>query len=272
MWMNLGLGLGQSGASMMAGQYVSHFKQAGQAASNVAQSAAMGVVGAVAKGLGAVAAVGGAIRSIAGAVVSNQIFDEKAKRIETDRKFAFQDIAYRGLQIDLRHRDVQEDSIRQLNKLANVYNKGVINDLDAIEEFNKENALGNINLTVFTPSKEQLHLLTNLKEEYGVDCDIPNAVIHIGEGMSGDVIRFSHLSNTGIKGLSNDSEREYLMSILEMGIKVVDTCRGDSRRRTRRELYACANIYELTKQIEDHRILSENTGQINAELRDEISR
>lgn len=210
-------------------------------------------------------------KTVSDTVISNQIFDERAKRIETDRKFAFKDLAFKSLQIDLRHRDTQEDSIRQLNKLANVYNKGIINDIDIIEEFNKENELENINLTVFTPNKEQLKVLVALKEEYGVDCDIPDAIIHIYEGMGEDVIRFNHLSAEGIRGLTNTVEREYLMSALEMGVKVVDMCKStESYRHGGRGLYVCANIYELHNQIENHRILSDDAGRINAELRDEI--
>lgn len=261
---------------MAAGQYLMDYKRgqltAGKGANAAAKLESLQHIGSVVQGISAFKAVGGAIRSIGQAVVANQIFDERAKRIETDRKFAFKDIAFRSLQIDLRHRDVQEDSIRQLNKLANVYNRGVINDLDAIEEFNKENELENINLTVFTPNKEQLKVLVALKEEYGVDCDIPNAIIRIQEGMSPDVIRFNHLSAEGIRGITNTAEREYLMSVLEMGVRVVDTClRKDGYRREPRELYVCTNIYELNNQIENHRIMSDDAGRINADLRDEIS-
>lgn len=214
----------------------------------------------------------GMARTVANAVIANQVFDERAKRIETDRKFAFKDLAFKSLQIDLRHRDTQEDSIRQLNKLANVYSKGVINDIDVIEEFNKENELENINLTVFTPNKEQLKVLVALKEEYGVDCDIPDAIVRIYEGMGEDVIRFNHLSNEGIRGITNTVEREYLMSTLEMGVKVVDICKNvESYRHGGKGLYVCANIYELNNQIENHRILSDDAGRISADLRDEIS-
>lgn len=279
MWMNLGLGLGQSSASVMGGQYLMHYKQHGKLSAlgggaDVADKvASIRHLGAAVSAISAFKAVGSAAKSISNAVVSNMIFDERANRIETDRKFAFRDLAFRSLQIDLRHRDVQEDGIRTLNRMANVYSRGVINDLDAIDEFNKENKLGSINLTVFTPSKEQLKLLEALKEEYGIDCDIPNAVIRIYEGMGDDIIRFKHLESKGVIGISNTVEREYLMSILEMGIKVVDKC-GDSKRRERRskELYACANIYELTQQIENHRILTEDAGRINADLRDEIGK
>lgn len=261
---------------MAAGQYLMDYKRgmltAGTGANAQAKLESLQHIGSIAQGINAFKAVGGAVRSIGQAVIANQVFEERAKRIETDRKFAFKDIAFRSLQIDLRHRDVQEDSIRQLNKLANVYNRGVINDLDAIEEFNKENELENINLTIFTPNKEQLKVLVALKEEYGVDCDIPNAIIRIQEGMSEDVIRFNHLSPEGIRGLSNTAERDYLMSVLEMGVKVVDTCRRpEGYRRGDRELYVCTNIYELNNQIENHRILSDDAGRISADLRDEIS-
>lgn len=273
--MNLGLGLGQSGTGVLAGQYLMHNRQRGVAhsAEALANAASVSNIGAVVRGISAFKGVTGAIKSVANAFISNQIFDERAKRIETDRKFAFKDIAFRSMQIDLRHRDVQEDSIRTLNKMANVYSRGVINDLDAIDEFNKENKLGNINLTVFTPSKEQLVLLNALKEEYGIDCDIPNATIQITEGMSEDVIRFKHLEDEGVIGLSNKVERDYLMATLEMGVKVVDTCLEHKRRvKRQREQYACTNIYELTQQIENHRIITADSGRINTELRDEVTR
>lgn len=200
---------------------------------------------------------GGILSTISNLAFNQVILDEKSKRIDTDRKYAFKDIAFRGLRIDLRHRDIQEDAIRNINKLANVYNRGVIYDIDVVEEFNKENSLSSVNLTVFTPSKEQLVLLNELKAEYGVDCDIPDAIINIREGMSEEIVRFRHLEDEGIIGLTNKKEREYLISILEMGIKVVDQCGTfikDQRRKN--EIWTCTNVYQLTKEIENQRIIS----------------
>lgn len=161
-----------------------------------------------ASALGTIRGARGITQTIGNTILQNQILEERGRRIETDRQFAFKEIAFRSLEIDLKHRDKQEDSIRELNKLGNVYSRGTINDIDAIEEFNKENRLGVINLTVFTPSKEQLKVLNDLKEEYGVDCDIPNAVIQLREGMSGDVIRFRHLEDDGVIGVDNAVVRE----------------------------------------------------------------
>lgn len=158
--------------------------------------------------LGTIRGLGSITKTIGDSVIQSQVLEEKAKRIETDRQFAFKQIAFRSLEIDLRHRDKQEDTIRELNKLGNIYSRGTINDIDVIEEFNKENNLGVINLTVFTPSKEQLKVLEEIKEEYGVDCDIPNATIELREGMSGDVIRFRHLEDRGVIGLDNVVERD----------------------------------------------------------------
>lgn len=146
--------------------------------------------------------------NIGGAIIESQILEEKGRRMERDRQFAFKEIAFRSLDIDLRHRDKQEDTIRELNRIGNVYSRGTINDIDIIDEFNKENKLGAINLTVFTPSKEQLKVLNEIKEEYGVDCDIPNATIEIREGMPEDVVRFRHLEDEGLKGIDNAVERE----------------------------------------------------------------
>lgn len=148
------------------------------------------------------------VSNIGDSIIQSQIFEERGRRMEKDRQFAFRDIAFRSLDIDLRHRDKQEDSIRQLNSMGNIYSRGTINDIDVIDEFNKENKLGVINLTVFTPSREQLKVLEEIKEEYGVDCDIPNATIEIREGMSEDVIRFRHLEDEGVKGIDNAVERE----------------------------------------------------------------
>lgn len=62
------------------------------------------------------------------------------------------------------------------------------------------------------------------------------------------------------------------MARLEMGIKVVDVCEGFRKRERReKELYSCANVYELTKEIENQRIISGSSGKIERELRDEIS-
>lgn len=205
-------------------------------------------------------------------ILQTQMLEERGRRIETDRKFAFKDIAFRSLDIDLKHRDKQEDTIRELNKLGNIYNRGTINDIDIIEEFNKENKLGAVNLTVFTPSREQLKVLNELKEEYGIDCDIPNVVIELREGMSGDVIRFRHLEDEGVIGLDNAVERGWLIAALEMGIKVVEVC-GIMRTRARKlkELFSCANVYQLTQEIQNQRIISESSGKIEKELRGEIT-
>lgn len=205
-------------------------------------------------------------------IVDAFTFAERAKRIEKDREFAFKDIAFRSMAIDLRHRDAQEEAIRAINNIGNVYSRGTINDIDMIEEFNKENDLGNINLTVFTPSKKQLELLQEYKEEYGIDCEIPNATIQIRSGMSGDVIRFNYLEDEGLKGITNKVEREYIMAILQMGIKIVDACNEEQRiEKKKKELYACANIYQLTKEIENQQINNKEFIKLETNLRNEIA-
>lgn len=232
-WLNQGsnlvsLGLSGLGLPGLPGA----IGQAFGAIGNLAGSARSMKVSATA--LGAVRGARSVAQTIGNTIIEGQVLEERGRRIEKDREYAFKEIAFRSLQIDLRHRDKQEDSIRQLNQMGNVYSRGTINDIDVIEEFNKENNLGAINLTVFTPSQEQLKVLEELKEEYGVDCDIPNAHIQLREGMSEDVIRFRHLEDEGLTGLDNYVERGWLMAALEMGIKVVDACSA-MRKRERQE-------------------------------------
>lgn len=223
------------------------------------------------------AAVGAAtatniVTKTSSAIVDAFTFAERAQRIEKDREFAFKDLAFRSMDIDLSHRDAQQAAIAAINNIGNVYSRGTINDIDMIEEFNKENNLGNINLTVFTPSKKQLELLEAYREEYGIDCEIPNATIQIRSGMSGDIIRFNYLNDECVRGLTNRVEREYMMAILQMGIKVADGCvEAERKERRDKELFACANIYQLTKEIENQQINNKEFIKLETSLRNEIA-
>lgn len=105
--------------------------------------------------------------------------------------------------------------------MSNVYHKGVINDIDIVEEFNKENQLGNINLTVFTPTRQQLVSLEEIKHLYGVDCEIPDILFYVREGMEPEVVRFKHLELEHVTGIENRVEKEWMMGVLESGIRIV---------------------------------------------------
>lgn len=224
---------------------------------NLATSAGTQIGAAAAAGPAAIAAAGvnvaiGAARNISTWTFANMELREKANRIATDKKFAFRELAYQSLQISLSHRDVQEDSIRRLNKVAHLYQKGAVNNTKLIEEFKKDAKItGSSYLTIFTPSREQLKLLEAHKEEFGVDCDIPSAIVEIKEGMSEEVIKFKNLEDNGVVGLPNILEREYLISVLEKGVKVVDVLQTPIEDFNE---YVCTNIKQLSRELEQRRI------------------
>lgn len=198
--------------------------------------------------------------------VQHMRWNETASRIEKDREFAFRDIAFKSLQLDMKHRDAQEDAIRNLNKLSNVYSKGLVNNMDVIKEFNKENNLEPIYLTVFTPNSVQLKYINQIVERFGVDCSIPDVSLNVHQGMPAEVIRFEGIEDENVFGISNKIERKYLISILEMGIKIISEYEISSNKE-----YICANPSKLVIELEKILANSGTNRQTEHELRKEIT-
>lgn len=170
---------------------------------------------------------------------------------------AMRDVAISSFKLNLTHDRIKQDALVKLNSIANHYVKPETNDFSIVKERNKIDNLRDIHFKIFTPSTEQLHYLKGMREEFGVDCYIPNVSFDIRLGMKPNIVRFKKINDNEIWGLPDKLERDILVGRLASGLKIVDIPfeEDESIKLLAQET---SYVYQLEKKVEKLEAALEN--------------